>query len=175
MEGSEMSAKRSLRAVLMTMAAVVLLLANLVGTQAEESSWTDPAANAADKGGGFSNPENAYMDGSGHAVVDDCPGTGVAHRYGAYDVAVPHNATIDGIEVRLDYWVLQSYGDNTASVELSWDGGRSWTAPQTDASEPLAESTVTFGGPTDTWGHTWTPGEFHSDSFLVRVTFVTNT
>jgi len=82
-------------------------------------------------------------------------------------------AVIDGIEVGLDIWVDSNYGDSYACVELSWDGGNSWTSYDsnsvaTDDGAPFEE----FGGSTNTWGRTWTINDLTNGNFRVRVTNV---
>jgi hypothetical protein len=84
---------------------------------------------------------------------------------------VPAGATINGIEVRADWWVEMGWWDNQLCVELSWNGGTSWTSQECDLvwEEVWTERTVVLGGPTDAWGHTWTAGELSNSYFLVRV------
>ncbi len=74
-----------------------------------------------------------------------------------------------GIEVRLDWRLDSTQGENALGVELSWDGGLSWTAPRTDALETTSEHTSVLGGPTDTWGRAWSAAELADASFVVRV------
>ena len=47
---------------------------------------------------------------------------------------------ISGIEVRLDWWLDRTTGTNSMSVELSWDGGASWTAMKTDTTETTSRA-----------------------------------
>jgi|GEM_PF-5546128 len=132
----------------------------------------DPSANAADTGGngdGFElNPTNAYADGGGYA--SNVNGPGDRHRFYDYNVGVPGGCTVNGIEVRLDWW-LDSMSDATSmSVELSWDGGSTWTAPYSDSVKSTTEHTALLGGSADTWGHSWTIDELSSANFRVRLT-----
>jgi hypothetical protein len=97
-----------------------------------------------------------------------------SHRYYDYNLGIPACAIIDGIEVRLDWWLANTDGNNTMSVELSWDEGTSWTTPpKTDSTETVAEHTAILGGPTDKWGHDWTATELSNANFRVRVTCTT--
>jgi hypothetical protein len=79
-------------------------------------------------------------------------------------------STISGIEVRLDWWLDSTSGTNSMSVELSWDGGTSWTAAKTDSTETRSEHTVVLGGGTDTWGRSWTAADLSDANFRVRLT-----
>ncbi len=55
-------------------------------------------------------------------------------------------------------------------VELSWDGGTTWTAAKTDSQETTTEHTVILGGSVDGWGRTWSVGEVSDANFRVRLT-----
>jgi len=175
-----MNAKRlltslSTRLTAATMLTVLLLTLAVAAVQAADTGWVNPANNAADTGGdnnGFEvNPANAYTDGAGNAANMD--GTGDRHRYWGYNFgAIPSDAVIQGIEVRLDWWLSATAGTNSMSVELSWDGGTSWTAAQTTTTEPTAEATTILGGTGHTWGrgNSWTAAQLSTTNFRVRVT-----
>ncbi len=72
--------------------------------------------------------------------------------------------------MRLDWWLDDILDTNSMDVELSWDGGTSWTAPHTDTVESTTEHTTVLGGASDTWGHAWTPAELSNTNFRVRLT-----
>ena len=135
------------------------------------TGYRTAAANASDSGGdgnGFeSNSANAYADGSGAA--SNINGAGDRHRYYNYDIAIPDGYTIEGIEVRADWRLDSLIGVSSLRVELSWDGGASWTAHQLDTQETTVEHTAILGGPADLWGRTWTEGELSNANFRVRV------
>jgi len=135
------------------------------------TGYLDASAQAADTGGdnnGFEmNPTYAYGDGPLYATNADGPGD--RHRYYNYGISVPGGSTIDGIRVRLDWWLDGTGGDNSLGVELSWDGGNSWTAPKADATETASEHTATLGGAADTWGRLWTGDELSDGNFRLRV------
>jgi hypothetical protein len=54
-------------------------------------------------------------------------------------------------------------------IQLSWDGGVTWTAVQSTGTLGSAETTTILGGAADTWGRLWTPGDFSNANFRVRV------
>jgi hypothetical protein len=142
-----------------------------------DTGWPDPSAEAADTGGdndGFEvDPTYAYGDDSLYAV--NVNGAGDRHRYYDYGISIPGGSTIFGIEVRLDWWLDDTTGDNSLSVELSWDGGAtSWTAAKTDTQETTSEHTVILGARNDTWGRAWSVSEFSDANFRVRVTCNSN-
>ena len=143
---------------------------------AGDTGLLNPSAQAADTGGngdGFeADPTYAFADDSSYALNANGPGD--RHRYYDYSISIPSGCSIKGIEARLDWWLQSTTGTNSMSVELSWDGGNSWTAAKTDSTETTTEHTVVLGGSTDTWGRTWTSGELSNASFRARVTSISD-
>jgi hypothetical protein len=93
------------------------------------------------------------------------------HAFWGYGLGVPLSATsIDGIEVRLDALVTPAAAPNRLCVELSWNGGTSWTTPKQVNFASSTETTYWFGSATDTWGRTWLPAQLADPQFRVRVT-----
>ena len=70
----------------------------------------------------------------------------------------------------MDWWLDSLGGSNSMDVELSWDGGTSWTAEKTDTVESTTEHTTILGSSSDTWGRTWAATEFTNASFRARLT-----
>ena len=139
---------------------------------AGNSGFLGPSAEAADTGGdndGYElNPTNAFVDGGGFA--SNVNGDEDRHRFHDYGFSVHSACAITGIEVRLDWWVDSSGGGNSMDVELSWDGGTSWTAAKTDTEETTTEHTAVLGSSCDTWGRTWSVSDFTDANFRVRAT-----
>ena len=137
-----------------------------------DTGFTDPTATATDTGGdgdGFElNPINAFADGGGNAINVD--GAGDRQRYYNYGFSISSSCAIEGIEVRLDWWLDSTDQTNSMSAELSWDGGTSWTAAKTDAEETTSEHSVFLGGPADTWGTSWSAAQLGDLNFRVRLT-----
>ena len=137
-----------------------------------DTSFKSPAAQAADTGGngdGFElDPTNAFADGGGNA--SNIGGDGDRHRYHDYGFSIKNSCAISGIEVRLDWWLDSLGGSNSMDVELSWDGGASWTAAKTDIVESTTEHTTILGSSSDTWGRAWAATEFTDASFRARLT-----
>jgi hypothetical protein len=97
------------------------------------------------------------------------------HRFWGYALGLPSSVTsIDGIEVDLTAGLSNGGRTSMLCVELSWDGGTSWTVPHYVTMTDTALLTYVFGGPAVTWGHAWTVGELGPSAFAIRVTDVTN-
>jgi hypothetical protein len=138
------------------------------------------SSNAADTGGdgdGYqTTPGNACADGGGEAV-DVNSGTGNPnncasaskdrHRFWGFPFGLPGGvSSISDITVRLDARPDATGGGPQVCVQLSWDGGASWTATQSVALTSTSETTYTVGG---TWGRTWTAAELSVANFRVRL------
>jgi hypothetical protein len=137
-----------------------------------DTGFMDATATATDLGGdddGFElNPTNAFADGGGFASNID--GAGDRQRYYNYGFSISSDCAIQGIEVRLDWWMDDILGTNSMDLELSWNGGTSWTTAKTDTQETTAEHSVVLGGSADTWGRSWSVAELSDVNFRVRVT-----
>jgi hypothetical protein len=144
--------------------------------------FLSPASNAPDSGGdgnGFqTSPVNAYADDAAVAT-DTNSGTGTStsctnigkdrHRFYDYGIAIPAGSAINGIEVRVDARADSTSGAPKMCVQLSWDGGVSWTAAKATGALTTSLATYTLGGATDTWGRSWSAASLANASFRVRV------
>lgn len=134
--------------------------------------------NAGDKNGYEVNPGNAHSD-DGSFALDNDSGTGTStsctnnrkdkHIYRDYSINLPPGATVTGIEVRLDAKVDNTSGSPKICIQLSWNGGSSWTSAKKTPVLTTGEGTYILGGPTDTWGRAWVLSEFSNANFRVRV------
>ena len=136
-------------------------------------------SSAGDNNGFEVNPANAQADGGGVAQdvnsgtnnSSSCTNNGKdKHRFYNYNISLPGGATVKGIEVRLDAFV-DAVGSNAPKmcVQLSWDGGTTWTTAKQTATLTTAEATYVLGGAADTWGRTWTAANLSNTNFRVRV------
>lgn len=134
----------------------------------EYNSPSDQMATTGGDGNGFeTNPTNAFTDGGGFAT--NANGAGDRHIFSDYGFSIPSGSTINGIEVRTDWYLDATGGTNSLSVELSWDGGTSWTGAKSDITETNQEHIATLGGSSDTWDRTWADSDFSDNNFRVRV------
>jgi hypothetical protein len=124
--------------------------------------------------GDFTTPDNAFSNNDVYATVETTGGAAKSEVYTDYpldDEDIPNGATIEGIAVRVD-WFLNAVGDNSLiKVELSWNGGTNWTTAKTDSAASTAtDNSVTLGGSTDDWGRDWDEDELTDANFRVRIT-----
>jgi hypothetical protein len=154
-----------------------------IGTTPVGTGFKACSTNAADTGGdgnGYeTNPGNACApDGSvatdassGTTASTSCADAGKdRHRFAGYGFGLPGSVTsINGITVQLRVDLNNNGGTTVMCVQLSWDGGTTWTATKS-VSPTNSMTTFTLGGATDTWGHTpWTLAELDATQFRVRV------
>ena len=130
-------------------------------------AFRSPTANAADTGGdgnGFeTGASNAHADDAANAV-DTNGGTANStsctstardrHRFFNYGLVVPGGTSVVGIEVRLDARVDATGGAPRMCVQLSWDGGVTWTAARPPRRSRRAWPPTSWAGPR-------TPGAGH--------------
>ena len=151
------------------------------------TGWHSPSANAAvtsgagDNNGFEVNPTNAYAF-DGLYAVDNNSGTGTStsctstqkdrHIFYNYGVGIPGSAVIQGIEIRLNSKVSSTNSSPRFCVELSWNGGTTWTATKSTATLSTAATTYIVVGAVDTWGRTWSASDFNDANFRVRLTSV---
>ena len=149
------------------------------------TGFLNPSTNAAqtssagDNNGFEINPTYAQADGGGVAQ-DVNSGTNNnasctanskdKHRFSNYTISLPASVTVTGIEVRLDA-LVDAVGANAPAicVQLSWDGGATWTTAKQTPTLTTAEATYLLGGAADTWGRTWTASTLSNTNFRLRV------
>jgi len=133
--------------------------------------------NAGDNNGYEVNPSNAFvLDGlfaqdvnSGTSNNASCTNSSKDKQlFYNYAISVP-GGTITGIVVRLDALANSTSGPPKICVQLSWDGGTTWTTPKTTATLKTGNATYLLGTSIDTWGHAWTTTQLSDANFRVRV------
>ncbi len=145
------------------------------------TGWLSPSADQAQTGGdsnGYQgNPANAYAsDGllavdtnSGTNTSTSCTSTGKdKHNFYNYNISIP-DATIDGVEVQLDARADSTSRTPQICVQLSWDGGATWTSAKTTPRLTTSIATYSLGSASDNWGRSWTTNDFSNANFRVRV------
>ena len=148
------------------------------------TGFLSPSANAAqtsnagDNNGYQTSPANAYVNDSSVTTDIDsgtnkntsCTNNGKdKHHYYNYNFNIPVTAVIQGIQVRLDARADATGGSPKICVQLSWDGGLTWTTVKSTTTLSTAEAAYILGSTSDTWGRTWSSSDFNSADFRIRV------
>ena len=152
----------------------------------QNTGWVAPtmalAATGGDNNGYESGAANAFADGGAEAAdmnsgtnkSTSCTDAGKdKHLFHTYNFTFTASQ-IQGIEVRLDARADANAGAPKLCVEISWNNGASWTAVKSTSNLSTSQVTYILGGPADTWGRTWSTGDFSNGNFRVRVTDVSN-
>lgn len=155
-----------------------------VATSTGYRSATSQAAvtsSSGDNNGFQTNAGNMLAD-DGAFAVDTNSSTGTStsctstakdrHVLSNFGFSVPAGSTIQGIEVKLNSRADSTSGSPRFCVELSWNGGASWTTAITSGTLSTAETMYIVGGVTNTWGRTWTNTDFDNANFRVRLVMV---
>jgi uncharacterized repeat protein (TIGR01451 family) len=140
---------------------------------ADTGDWQGPSDNIAGAGDGFeSNPDYAYAQDGSYAENQDGPDD--SHLYFGFDLGIPTDAVITGIEVRLDGGVDSKDNYPQYEVDLSWGGGatNTWSSTRSaDLYGTLVPTYSVLGGQSDLWGtHAWSVDDFSDTNFRVRIT-----
>lgn len=153
-------------------------------TRMYSAAFNNPSAqlaetsNAGDNNGFQTSSTNAYtLNGSYASDTNSGSGTGTGctgtdkdkHQFYDYDFSLPAGATIDGIEVQVSARVDGTSGSPKMCVSLSWDGGVTWSTPQSTPTLTTSNTAYTLGGASDTWGRAWNDAEFSNANFRLRV------
>ena len=138
---------------------------NQAATGGDGNGFETAAANAHAEDGAVASDTN-----SGTGTSTSCTNSGKdRHVFFDYGFAVPAGSAIAGIEVRLRARADSTSGTPRMCVQLSGDGGATWTATKVTGTLGTAVATITLGGATDTWGRAWTPANLENASFRLRV------
>ncbi len=149
--------------------------------------WFYPGAQSAVSGGdnnGFEvTPANMLADdgayatdiNSGRNTNQGCTNSGKdKHLVSEFNLSLPAGKTVvRGLEVRVD-----GMADSTANapkfcVQLSWNGGSSWTSAKSTPTLTTTELTYILGSATDRWGRSsWTTTQLNNTNFRVRISAV---
>ena len=144
---------------------------NAPETTGDGDGYESLATGACAAGGGIATDAN-----TGTNTNLSCTDAGKdAHRFWDFGLGVPTTASsILGIQVRTDVGQNNNSGTTWVCVQLSWDGGTSWTAAKSATLSTVGTTTYTLGGAADTWGRTWTGTQLSNASFRLRVTDVSD-
>jgi Flp pilus assembly protein TadG len=114
---------------------------------------------------------------SGSNTSTSCGSSGKdRHRFGNYGITLPAGASVTGIDVRLDAAADSSSGTSRLCVELSSNGGSSWTSARNTSDLTSSFNEFHLGDTDDStpWGRSWTAANLANGNFMVRVTDVSD-
>ena len=161
---------------------------NQVNTQTNDNSGNTgwDAEGNYQSGTGWTNAVAASSNDNNYAYTATNARTQTWYSFGLQSGGngVPNDSTlsIDGIEVQLAdvYRNNGSGGTNcTVKVEVSWNGGSSWSSSQntgTISTNTSSDQIVGSSSSTSGWGsHTWSYGDFSNSNFRVRLTWSNGT
>ena len=132
--------------------------------------YNNPTA-AADAGGGSSN-WNSLSDGlTSNDLYAECTvssGGGFTSniiKFTGFGFSIPAGATIDGIEVEIDWWATNG-GMQEDIIQLYKAGTLVGNNLSTSSTLPDSVETTSYkGGPTNLWGTTWTVDDINNSTF----------
>lgn len=137
-------------------------------TASFDGGWSQPSSNV---NSGWTTPANGYVSDNAFAVAN---ATTDIVNYCGFNLGIPANSTVDGIEVAIEGYAT---GSREAQVSLSWDGGTSQTTTTNTTSMPNggSEATYILGSPSDDWGRLWADSDLTNANFCVELdaTFAT--
>jgi len=146
--------------------AIVILVIMVPLAEAAVTGWLDPTATQGYGSRTFSNPDRAYHDdtqyANGTAYSSILGYQPVGQYYSGYATNIPPGSVIQGIEVRVHYWVNGNNGSNWLEVALWNATNNAYTTVRAETSEPSSESSFTFGTNADLWGTSWTADDINN-------------
>jgi hypothetical protein len=129
------------------------------------TTWLAPTTNG-EITNQFTNPANAYSSNGSYATENATEG----QDYGDFGVVPSANATVRGLQVRVE-------GNNSsgtrwieASVEVSIDNGSTWSTPVAGRFNGNGDDNIVFGHANYLWGLTWTDTDLTDSDLRVRIT-----
>lgn len=137
-----------------------------------------PVASAGDRDG-YTGPDTWWGAFDGVVGTDATSGTAGSQTCGAttrdqevfsgVSLGVPSGASILGIRVQLRGRASSTGSSPKFCVQLSGDGGSTWSAGRATAGLKTTMQTYTLGTTSDLWGAAWTDGSFGT-GFRIRIT-----
>lgn len=148
----------------------------VVDTDSGATAYFDPTSTPA---GNWTNPSNANVDetsGTPSAATKNST-TNPYQIWGGFGVTLPSGGglSIDGIEVEVDARSTDPVGC-TLRAALNWTGttnvtSSSWTSVTRSVGLTDSYQYLQFGGPTDTWGRSWSTSNLSNANFRIRLQY----
>jgi hypothetical protein len=118
----------------------------------------------------WGNPGNVLVSNDGYATVNLDSGISDELRV-TFNFSVPANATILGIEARIERNAITTGGDvRDLTIRLRKTAGLVGNNKASASNWPLGTDAIaTYGSSSDLWGTTWTPEEINSPDFGISI------
>jgi len=105
---------------------------------------------------------------SGKGSSSGCTSSSRDKEVASYNISGV-GSTILGIQLTLTGKVNATTANPQFCVQLSWNGGSTWTTGKTTSTLTTSLASYTLGSTSDTWGHAWTAGQLSAANFRVRI------
>jgi hypothetical protein len=142
----------------------VWLLPSSFPPLATVTGWLSPTLNGSPNRG-WADPESAYT--SDDTYANGGLTNGELHDWHGFGFALSSATSVVGIEAEVELNTSNPTG--TFGIELSWNGGTSYTRTGAEAPLLVSDRYWPFGGSTDGWGHLWRADELRDATFRVRL------
>jgi len=126
-----------------------------------ETSWKNPSATG-HPNNDWSNPTYAFTSDNLYSIGDPDE----YQDWYNFSFNIPNGATINGIHLEIE---ASESSPVYGIVALSWDGGSNYITKPNRIWDVAGDNNETFGGPTDSWGRTWSSEELNNTNFRVRI------
>jgi hypothetical protein len=160
-------------------------------TVSDDTGWEEcDSQNRVNSGSGdnngFENDASDSCDSDNDRADDNDSGTGTStsctssqkdrHTFWDFDLRdeINNGATITGVEVRVEAYATTTATTRRMCVDISVNGGSSWTALGQINLSGTSEQTYTLGNSTNVAGNGWNRDHFSDSNFRVRITNVSN-
>ena len=111
----------------------------------------------------WANPDNMFLDDGNYASAI----TTAIQKWSTFGFFFFGFTEVNGIELKVEG--KGAGGTTTVSATLSWDTGTTFTSAKTANFIDAVDTTQTYGGSTDNWGHTWLESELNDTNFRLRL------
>ncbi len=131
---------------------------------AADTGWYTPTATHAPNNWDVSTVTNAQT--SDDTYISEAGGQEQGYSFNL--PAISASATINGIEVSAEAKSTDSSGCRLG-VSLSWNGGTDYTTSTQYEDLTGSDASLSYGGASDIWSHTWSASQFSAANFVVKV------
>jgi hypothetical protein len=138
----------------------------------DENAYSPSATEAVDAA--WTNIGNIFASDDSRALGTDVFNTGKSFVAKGFGISLT-GRTIKGIEVTVEGLNSSASNDSRCLVELSWDGGTSWSSQLSTMEFDTVDNSFKVGATLTSWGHTFTTAELSDTNFRVRITPVNST